>query len=262
MNMNMTLPEKTAGIWLLAAVVGAPAAFAQHVTMLEVRKDGAEDSRTVIEIRVPMDIQGLDMDNPMDVEMSGLSRLADDRGTDLLQIHEAQQAVLREQGYSTQPVLSFGGVADYSANEDIKLRVTVDAAASEGAGQLHVEGTVVFNFAGDGETEALEVADVPVEMPYDSEGFATEIGPIIVSSDGSAELNGVTYRKFTVSATKNAIVSAKPMGGDDSGEVDFWAVGENQFVLKQVPEVVALELRYTPLRKVPVEFDLEFSVGL
>ena len=52
------------------------------------------------------------------------------------------------------------------------------------------------------------------------------------------------------------------MGGDDSSEVVFWSVGANQFVLKEMPEVVTLNIEYKGVRKVPVEFDLEFSVGL
>jgi hypothetical protein len=158
--------------------------------------------------------------------------------------------------------MSFGGVADYSANKDIKLRISVDATASDEADALRLAGTAVLNFAGQGEPETIEIVDVPVEMPYDSDGFASEIGPILVSSDGSAELDGVTYRKFTVSGTENSVVSAKPVGGDDSAEVQFWSVNDNQFVLKEIPEVVTLQVRYTPMRKVQVEFDLNFSVGL
>ncbi len=101
-----------------------------------------------------------------------------------------------------------------------------------------------------------------VEMPYGSEGFASEIGPILISPDGSAELNNVTYRKFPVRGTENSVISAKPVGGDGSAEVEFWSVNDNQFVLKETPEVVALQVRYTPVRKVPVKFDLAFSIGL
>lgn len=247
---------------LLGAFAATTGAFGQQVTMLEVRKDSDDDHRTTVEILVPMELNGFDFDNPMDDEQSALAAFSDDQDRDLLQRHQDGQAELREQGYSTQPAMSFGGVADYAANKDIKLRIAVDAAPSDGAGRLHLEGAAVFNFAGEGEPRMLEVADVPVEMPYDAEGRASDIGPIIVSSDGSAEMDGVTYRKFTVSGTENSIVSATPVGGDDSAEVDFWAVGENQFVFKEVPETVSLEIRYTPIRKVPVEFDLEFSVGL
>ena len=158
--------------------------------------------------------------------------------------------------------MSFGGVADYSASKDIKLRIAVDAAASDNAGMLRLAGKAVLNLAGESEPEVVEIIDVPVEMRYDSDGFASEIGPIIISSDGSAEMGDVTYRKFTVSGIENTIVSATPFGGDDSAEVDFWSIGDNQFVFKDVPEVVSLEIKYTPVRKVPVEFDLEFSVGL
>jgi len=247
---------------LLGAFAAATGAFGQQVTMLEVRKASDNDHRTTVEIRVPMDLRGFDFDNPMDAEQSALSVFSDDQGRNLLQVHENQQAELREQGYTTEPVMSFGGVADYSANKDIKLRIAVDAAASDNAGMLRLAGKAVLNFAGEGEPEVVEIIDVPVEMPYDSDGFASEIGPILVSSDGSAELDGVTYRKFTVSGTENAVVEATPVGGDDSAEVEFWSVGANQFVLKEVPEVVSLQIGYTELRKVPVEFDLEFSVGL
>ena len=72
----------------------------------------------------------------------------------------------------------------------------------------------------------------------------------------------MTYSKFTVSGIENAVVSASPVGGDDSAEVDFWSVGDNQFVFIEVPEVVTLEIEYTSVRKVPVELDLTFSVGL
>lgn len=254
--------HSTAASLVLAAVAVAPTALAQHVTMLEVRKDGGDDHRTTIEIRAPMELQGLDLDNPMDGETSGILSFTDDQGTNFLKIHEQQQAELRAQGYTTQSPMSFGGVADYGANKDVKIRVAVDAAAAEGAGKLRIAGKAVFNFAGEGGPETLEVTDVPVEMPYDSEGFASEIGPIIISAGSSAELNDVTYRKFSVGGTENSIVSAKPVGGDDSGEVEFWGVAPNEFVFKDVPEVVSLQIEYTPVRKVPVDFDLEFSVGL
>ena len=246
----------------IAALVNASATSAQQVTRLEVRKESGNDHRTTVEIHVPMDLQGFDFDNPVDAEGTGLAEFTDDQGRDLLQIHENQQVELREQGYSTEPAISFGGVADYSANKDIELRISVDAAASSEARMLRLVGKAVLNFAGEGEPEAVEISDVPVEMPYNSEGFASEIGPIIISSGGSAELNDVTYRKFTVSGTENAIIEATLVGGDDSSEVEFWSVGANQFVLKEVPEVVTLNIEYTAVRKVPVEFDLEFSVGL
>lgn len=247
---------------VLGAFAATTGAFGQQVTMLEVRKEGGNDHRTKVEIRVPMDLQRLDFDNPMDVEQSTLSVFTDDQGRDLLQIHENQQAKLREQGYHTEPAMSFGGVADYSANKDVELRIAVDAAASDEARMLRLAGKAVLNFAGEGEPETVKIIDVPVEMPYDSEGFASEIGPIIISSDGSAELNDVTYRKFTVSGTENAVIEATLVGGDDSSEVEFWSVDANQFVLKEVPEVVTLNIEYAAVRKVPVEFDLEFSVGL
>ena len=247
---------------LIGALAAATAAFSQEVTRLEVRKESGNDHRTTVEIHVPMDLQGFDRDNPMDAGQSGLSVFADDQGRDLLQIHENQQAELREQGYATEPAMSFGGVADYSANKDIELRIAVDAAASDEARMLRLAGKAVLNFAGEGEPETVQIIDVPVEMPYNSEGFASEIGPIIISSGGSAELNDVTYRKFTVSGTENAVIEATLVGGDDSSAVELWAVGANQFVLKEVPEVVTLNIEYTAVRKVPVEFDLEFSVGL
>lgn len=262
MKIEFPIEARTAAIPLLAALLFTPAAFGQQVTLLEVRKDSDDGHRTTVEILVPMELTGFDFDNPMDDEQSSLAVFSDDQGRDLLRIHEDRQAELREQGYSIQPALSFGGVADYAANKDIKLRIAVDAAPSDSAGRLHLEGAAVFNFAGEGEPRMLEVADVPVEMPYDAEGFVSDIGPIIVSSDGSAEMDGVTYRKFTVTGRENSIVGASPVGGDDSAEVDFWAIGDNQFVFKDVPETVSLEIRYTAVRKVPVEFDLEFSVGL
>lgn len=263
--------EKTSCVWraakraaaLLLAVLAATAtASGQQVTMLEIRKESGGNNRTTVEIRVPMELQGFDFDNPVDADQSALAVFADDQGRDLLQIHRDRQSKLRDQGYSTQPAMSFGGVADYAANKDIKLRVEVGAVAAENATSLRLKGSAVLNFAGQGEPRALEIVNVPVEMPYDSEGFASEIGPIIVVSDGSAELDGVTYRKFTVRGTENSIVAARPVGGDDSAEVDFWAVADNQFVFKEVPKTVALEIRYSAVRKVPVEFDLAFSVGL
>ena len=247
---------------LLGAFAATTGAFGQQVTMLEVRKESGNDHRTTVEIRVPMDLEGFDFDNPVDAGQSAVSAFTDDHDRDLLQIHENQQVELREQGYTTESAMTFGGVADYSANKDIKLRIAVDAAASDEARMLRLAGKAVLNFVGEGEREAVEISDVPVEMPYDSDGFASEIGPIIISSDGSAELNDVTYRKFTVSGYENAVIEATLVGGDDSSEVEFWSVGANQFVLKEVPEVVTLNIEYTAVRKVPVEFDLEFSVGL
>lgn len=247
---------------MFALILAASTAFGQQVTMLEIRKDGDRDHRTTVEILVPMTLAGFDLDNPMDAEQSALSTFEDDSGRDLLQIHRARQAELREQGFTTQQAMSFGGVADYGANKDIKLRISVDAAASEGARILRLAGKAVLNFAGEGEPVGLEIVDVPVEMPYDSQGFASEIGPIVISADGSAEMGGMSYRKFTVSGTENSIVSAVPVDGDDSAEVDFWALGDNQFVFKEVPQTVSLEVEYTPIRKVPVALDIEFSVGL
>ena len=262
MKNEFPMKARSAAIPLLAACLLAPPALGQHVTLLEVRKDSEDDHRTTVEIVVPMELNGFDFDNPMDEEQSSLAVFSDDRDRDLLRIHEDRQGELREQGYSTQPAMSFGGVADYASNKDIKLQIAVDAAPSDGAGRLYLRGAAMLNFAGEGEAETLQVADVPVEMPYDTEGFASEIGPIIVSPDGSAEMDGVTYRKFTVTGAESSIVSADPVDGDDSAEVEFWGIADNQFVLKEVPDTISLEIRYTALRKVPVEFDLEFSVGL
>ena len=38
--------------------------------------------------------------------------------------------------------MSFGGVAEYSANKDIKLRIAVDAAVSNEAGMLRLAETI------------------------------------------------------------------------------------------------------------------------
>lgn len=247
---------------LLAIAVPAGHALAQDVTTLEIRKEGADSRRTMVEIRVPMDLDGFDTDNPMDLERSALSSFADDRGTDLLGLHREQQQALRDQGYTTQPALTYGGVADFASNEDITLRVAVDAAPASESRVLNLAGLAVFNFAGDGEPESTTVADVPLDMSHDNDGFDSAAGRIVVSAGGSAEMNGVRYQRFTVSGRDYTIVSAVPVGGDDSAEVEFWSTAPNQFVLKELPETVSLEIEYAPVRKVQVEFDLEFSVGL
>jgi hypothetical protein len=127
---------------------------------------------------------------------------------------------------------------------------------------LTLAGAAVFNFAGDGEPESTAIADVPLEMPWDSDGFDSPIGPIKITTDGSAELEGVRYQRYSVSGRDHAVVAANVIGGDDSADVEFWSIAPNQFVLEAAPETVSLEIEYAAVRKVPVEFDLEFSVGL
>lgn len=68
-------------------------------------------------------------------------------------------------------------MGQYAANKDIRLRVMVDAAASDSASRLHLKGKAVLNFAGDGGTESVEISDVPVEMPYDSRVLTAKSGP-------------------------------------------------------------------------------------
>lgn len=260
--MNSRIITMNAWLAISMALAAPGVSLAQDVTTLEVRKESADAQRTLVEIRVPMTLDGFDTDNPMDVEASELSRLTDDQGTDLLALHREQQQALAEQGYTTESALSYAGVADFANNRDIALRVAVDVAPADDARVLTLAGEAMFNFAGDGEPQSTTVADVPLHMPWDSDGFDTSIGPIKVTADGSAEISGVRYQRYTVSGRDNAVVAAAVVGGDDSAAVEFWSIAPQQFVLEDPSDTVTLEIDYASVRKVPVAFDLEFSVGL
>lgn len=52
------------------------------------------------------------------------------------------------------------------------------------------------------------------------------------------------------------------IGGDDSGEVPFWALDRNEFVFGEVPEAVSISIQYLQHRKVAVPLNLEITLGL
>lgn len=271
--MHPTQPHPTGGSLtrtahrfrlLTVALTGifAVSAAAQDITRLEVRKpvdDG--NSWTTIEIHVPMSLEGFDIDNPLDPDQTRLEYLRDDQGNDLLGMHELRQRENRDRGYTVSPVLQFGGVADWSNDRDITLRITVHAVAAPDATRIEFAGQAALNFADAGEPSELQVEGVPLEMQRGSDGFDTAMGPILVRRAGSLSMGEREWHKFSVSGVENTVVDVEVIGGDDSADMPMGTSG-NEFLFEDPPDTVALTIRFSERTTVVVPLDQAFSVGL
>ncbi len=240
---------------------------AQQVASVNIRK-GIEEirkkPRLEVEIHVPMDMTGFEIDNPIDFERSKLEIFADDTGKDFLAAFVEKQQEQENQGYSqNEHIFSFGGVADYASGNDFMMVFTVPTDPAPAARTIHLKGNVVVNFINEGEALTAIIEDVPVEMPYNSPGHSSKIGPIRIEGRGSATIGDNKYRKFAAMGVDSPITTVEVVGGDDSEAVKgIWGSSDNTFVFSVVPETVDLKITYSTLKKKDVPIDLEFGIGL
>lgn len=254
-------------LFILLFLLITTSALAQQITELRIKKAMPElqDKPSLyVEVYIPMDMTGFGFNNPIDFDQSELTVFQDDAGTDFLAAHQAAQEKLKDRGYSgDDPIFSFGGVADYSAEKDIMLNLQVASATAADATQITIAGNIVFNFISDKEPAVLEVTGVPLEMAYDDPGFETSIGRIKIKGAGSAELGENSYEKFRVVGATAPIVGVEVIGGDDAEAVKgFWGISPHEFVFGDLPETVDLKIRYSEFKKITVPLDLKFGLGL
>lgn len=250
---------------LLLSLPLAYSATAQEISRVEIRKAMPQvgaSGQTAVEIYLFMDIQGLNLENPIDLALTRLETFVDDRGTDLLAQHKIHQRKNEERGFPAPDPIAFTGVGDWQNDKDIKLGISVIDTPSSGATRLRLTGEVVLNFAAEVDVSSVLVVEIPVDMGYDSRGIDSAIGKLLIQEGGSASSNDVTWYKFLVSSADSAIVEVSVVGGDDSGEVPFMGVEANAFVFREPPATVALNIRYQGQKKVHVPLDMSISLGL
>jgi len=242
------------------------AAVGQQISELKVTKaipDINSNPITSIEVYIPMNVEGFDVNNPIEYDQSEVSIFKDDTGKDLLAAHKKLTAEYKEKGYSTESIYQFGGIADYGANKDINLVFYFKTTPAKEAKELHLKADISFNFIDESSTKGIELENVPTEMSYNSAGYKTSIGNIRIDGRGSATFGDEKYKKFSVSSKDSPIVSVEVIGGDDREKVKgIWSVSQNEFVFQEVPETVNLKVTYASFKQVNVPIDLEFSLGL
>lgn len=239
---------------------------AQQITSLSINKPIEENSEhnMTITLFVPMeDLQGFDVNNPVDFKKSEITLVQDDTGKDLLAEHVE---VMSRKSYQN-PILDFYGVHDYSNNKDLDINLDIKSSPAKGAQSVKVEGKVVLNFAGSGEEKEIIVSDVPLRLPYDSPGFETPVGMIKLQQAGSIGFDDVTYELFRVLATDIALVTAKAADGPSSEamqELIKLDVGIEGFEIPfkgDLPETVNLKIVYGEIETREVPLDFEVSLG-
>lgn len=243
----------------------ADGAAAQEVSRLEIRKampEAGASGKTSVEIYLPMDLQGFNLENPLDPTLTRIETFADDNGTDLLGQHKLRKRENEERGFPTPAPLTFAGVGDWKNDRDIKLALSVVDTPATGATRLRLVGEVVLNFAAEGAAETALVEDIPMQNTHADNGFPSPLGELQIQGGGSASRDDVTWHKFLLSSDDSAIVGVSVVGGDDSGEVQFWSLEPNAFVFREPPATVSLEVRYHGQKKVHVPLDMNISVGL
>jgi len=256
-------------VLLLQALIllfSTSAAVGQEISELKITKaipDVNSNPITSIEVYIPMNVEGFDINNPIEFDQSEVSIFKDDTGKDLLAAHNKLAAEYKEKGYSTESIYQFGGIADYGANKDINLVFYFKTTPAKEAKVLHLKADISLNFIDESSTKNVEIENVPTEMSYNSKGYKSSIGMIRVDGRGSATFGDAKYQKFSVSGKDSPIISVEVIGGDDREKVKgIWGVSQNEFVFQAVPETVNLKVTYADFKQVKVPIDIQFSIGL
>ncbi|MFO8005704.1 hypothetical protein [Thioalkalivibrio sp.] len=252
------------------AVAAAPVSLvanAQEVSQLEIRKSldrVGQQARTRVEIYVPMDLQGLNFDDPIDKDLTRVTEFSDDQGRDLLKQHRKVQHSNIERGHAWLPALRFSGIADLRNDRDVKLVVTSSDAPSPAAIRLSLAADVVFNFTDEAERSSATIHQLPVPDGSGRSRLDASIGPVSVQYVGSAQLNETEWRRFAVTVPGVSILKVEVIGGDDAASLPF-AFGDaraGEFVISDGREFVDVEITFAGHRKVTVPLDLDFAIGL
>jgi hypothetical protein len=252
--------------WIFASLLLASPALAQQVLRFEVVKgpDGTE-SRTGIDIYIPLDITHLDFNNPINADRTRLVAVKDDTGGDLLAAHRAIEAEWIEQGYAVESPISFAGVGDYANEKDAKVGILLKAAPTGGAKVISVEGTVALNFIDASSAKNTTLNGIPIEMAWDSLGVDTPIGPVKIEPASSMSTDDAHYQGYQVISPNAPIIAVGVVGGDASAEVRAMGMGlePGMFIIKgDAPRTVDLEVTYAATETKEIPFNLSFGVGL
>jgi hypothetical protein len=256
---------KTKIAWVLASLLLAPLAEAQEVSRLEIVKGAnGSEARTFIEFTIPLDIVDLDFNSPINASQTRLALAKDDSGGDLLATHETLAAEWIAQGYTAEPPISFGGIADFENNKDVKMSITLKASPAAGARLLELEGTVALNFIDASNMASTQLQGIPMEMDWDSPGVETPIGLIKIEPSSSMSMDDVNYQGYQIISPDAPVISVAVVGGDASAEWQEMGMGlePGMFVIKgQPPQTIDLDLTYAATKTKAIPFKLVFGVG-
>lgn len=251
----------------VAAALVSFSASSQEVSQLEIRKSLeqiGQHARTRVEIYVPLELAGLNIDDPIDKERTRVTRFSDDQGLDLLLQHRKIQQGNVQRGHAWVPALRFSGIADLRNNRDVKLSIASSDAPSPAASRLILSADVVFNFSDEAERSSTLIGQVPVPGGSGRSRLDSAIGPLSVQMVGSAQLNETEWRRFRVTVPGLSILHVEVIGGDDSDSLPF-AFGDGhpgEIVISNDRKFLDLDITYAGHRKVKVPLDLEFAIGL
>jgi hypothetical protein len=93
-------------------------------------------AQTTVDLYLPMDLAGLNSENPLDMVLTRLDRFEDDTGRDLLALHRERQRQNMERGFPSPDPVEFRGVGDWANDRDVRLGVTVVDSPAPGATRM------------------------------------------------------------------------------------------------------------------------------
>ena len=247
-------------------LVAAPAS-SQQVRQLEIHRSLEEigqQGSTRVEVHLPLDLEGLNLDEPIDKDATRVTSFADDQGLDLLLQHRKVQQSNVDRGHDWITALRFVGIADRRNNRDVKLSITSSDAPSPAASRLTISADVVFNYADEVERSSVVVEQFPVPDRSGRSRLDSALGPVSAELAGLAQLNDTEWRRFAVTVPGISILDVEVIGGDDSASMPF-APGDasaGEFVISDGRESVDIEITFAGHRKVNFPLNLEFGIGL
>jgi len=238
-----------ASLWCALLVIMPASAVSQQVSQLEIHKklEGIDQQgRTRVEIYLPLDLEGLDLDDPIDKDATRVTSFAGDQGFDLLQQHRKVQQSNVDRGYDWITALRFVGVADRRNNRDVKLSITSSAAPSPAASRLTLAANIVFNYADAAARSSVVVEQFPLpEHSGRSTRLDSDIGTVSLEMVGSSQLNDMEWRRMTVSVPGISILDVEVIGGDDSDSlpIQFADASAGEFVIRDGRELTNVGLK-------------------
>lgn len=256
-----------ASLWCALIVIVPASAACQQVSQLEIHRNVErieQQGRTRVEIYLPLNLEGLDLDDPIDKNATRVTSFRDDQGVDLLQQHRKVQQSNVDRGHDWITALRFGGIADRRNNLDVKLSITSSDAPSQLATRLIFSGNVVFNFTDDDNRSKVVVKQFPVPDRSGRSRLDSAIGTVSAELAGISQLDDTEWRRFSVTVPGVSILNVEVVGGDDSETMPF-APGDasaGEFVIRDGRESVDLDITFAGHRKVDYPLHLEFAVGL
>lgn len=259
--------QSRVALWPLVFLLTPASAVPQQVSQLEVHRGLdriGQTGRTRVEIYLPMELEGLNLDDPIDMDETRVTSFTDDQGLDLLQQHRTVQQSNVERGYVWVPALRFSGVADRRNERDVRLEITSSRAPSPDAERLVLSANVVFNFTDETRRSSTSISELPVPGSSGRTWHDSDIGRVSIQLVGSIQSNETEWRRFAVTVPGVSILEVDVIGGDDADTlpVVFGDARAGEFVIIEGREFVDIDIAFAGHRKVRVPLDLEFSIGL